>query len=34
MALNVAVLPTGAHTFQIEDLGGNMLASGTVTITP
>jgi hypothetical protein len=34
MALNVAVLPTGTHTFEIDDVGGNRLASGTVTITP
>jgi hypothetical protein len=34
MALNVAVLPTGSHTFEIDDVGGNRLASGAVTITP
>ncbi|MGD0123681.1 MAG: hypothetical protein ABSC46_14155 [Candidatus Limnocylindrales bacterium] len=34
MALNVAVLTTGTHTFEIDDVGGNRLASGTVTITP
>lgn len=34
MALNVAVLPTGTHAFEIDDVGGNRLASGAVTITP
>ena len=33
MALNAAVLPTGTHAFEIDDLGGNRLASGIVTIT-
>jgi hypothetical protein len=27
-------LTTGPHTFQVEDLGGNSLAAGIVTITP
>jgi len=34
IALNAAVLPTGTHTFEVEDVGGNTLASGAVTITP
>jgi hypothetical protein len=34
MALNAAVLPTGTHAFEIDDVGGNRLASGAVTITP
>jgi hypothetical protein len=29
-----AFLTTGTHTFEIDDVGGNPLASGTVTITP
>jgi hypothetical protein len=33
-ALNVADMATGTHTFEIEDVGGNLLASGIVTITP
>ncbi len=32
--LNAAVIPTGSHTWTVQDLGGNTLASGTVTITP
>jgi hypothetical protein len=33
MALNSALLPAGQHTLEIDDVGGNMLASGIVTIT-
>jgi len=29
-----AFLTTGPHTFEVEDLGGNSLAAGIVTITP
>ena len=32
--LNAAVIPTGSHTWTVQDLGGNTLASGTVTISP
>jgi hypothetical protein len=34
ITLSSASLPTGTHAFEIDDVGGNPLASGTVTITP
>ncbi len=33
MALASALLPLGAHAFVVTDVGGNELASGTLTIT-
>ena len=32
--LSSALLPTGGHTFTIQDLGGNQLANGSLTVLP
>jgi PBP1b-binding outer membrane lipoprotein LpoB len=34
LAVTSALLPLGPHAFEVDDAGGNSLASGTVTITP
>jgi len=34
LALTSALLPLGTHAFEVDDAGGNALASGTLTITP